>query len=194
MKTYRLERALPVAFATWLALATISLFGYPHSASQVSPKEDELEKLLNTIRDTNLQETDPNRVIKAIQRLGELRDPAAVDDLVPLLTFRRWYPWEKDPHAKIDAVEPIGPSTRYPAVGALMDIGKPSLPALIKVIENHEPHSLETENAMHVVTYLSRDKRPEYIDYLKEAANKAPTPQAAERLSKAAEMLKESKR
>lgn len=161
----------------------------PHRPSQ----EEEILRLHAIASNAKVRKNDPDRVIGALERLADLGDSGAIDDLAQFLTYRKVYPWEKDPTVKPSGGL-TGPSTRYPAVGALMNIGKPSLPTLIKVIETHEPDSQETENAMEVVTYLSRDKRPEYVDCLNEAASKASSPQAAERLRKAAVALKESKR
>ncbi len=75
-----------------------------------------------------------------------------------------------------------------------MEIGEPAFPALVKAIETHEAGSLETQKALESLTYSSRYKRAEYVARLNEEAAKASSPEAAQRLRKAAETLKESKR
>jgi PBS lyase HEAT-like repeat len=157
--------------------------------------QEELERLLATVRDTRLQETDQVRVTRAIERLGELRDPAAVDDLVQLLTFRRVWPWEKDPTVP-KSTEPVHPWTwnTFPAVKALSLIGQPALPALIRVIGTHEPDSPESQKAMEVIILMSGDKRSDYVARLKYAAAAASSPDAAQRLRQAAETLEHTKR
>jgi len=158
-------------------------------------REEELSRLTAIVRDGRLQASDPDRVVQAIERLGEMKAVEAVDDLVRLLSFRKWFPWENDPNQP-KVVEGLGITDRqrYPAILALIQIGPLSLPALIKVIETHEPGSLETRNAMEVIIQLSHYDRPPYVRKLKDAAAKASSPEAAERLRKAAEALKGSKR
>jgi HEAT repeat protein len=160
---------------------------------KVSRKE-EINKLIAVIRDARMQDTNPDRVVQAIQRLGEMKATEAVDVLAELLTFRRWLPWEKDPTQPKDEVGVTSDRQRYPATLALLLIGAPALPALIKVIEAHDPGSLETRNALEVIIPLSRYGRAAYVQKLNDAAARAASPEAAQRLMKAAETLKESKR
>jgi len=186
---------LLVALAVFLALMSVAMNGNRDIGEDKESHQEELERLLATLRDTKLQEIDPDRVTRAIERLGELRDPAAVDDLVQLLTFRRIWPWEEDPTVP-KTTEPVHPWTwnTFPAVKALSSIGKPSLPALIKVIGTHEPDSPQTQKAMEVIILISGDKRSDYVARLKYAAAAASAPEAAQRLRKAAETLENSKR
>ncbi len=179
-------------------LAALSLPAFPSKAFCASSSgsvtgDKKVEDLLMTIRDAKLRESKPNRVVEAIQQLGRIKAAAAVDDLANLLTFARTWPWER-PGGPIDEIHTVTPAGRYPAVGALMEIGRASLPALIRVIGTHEPSSLETQNAMQVVTYLFRSGRDAGVDYLKETAAMAPSPEAAQRLRMAAETLEKTKR
>ena len=192
MKIRTLPRSLPVIFLASLTVLVIFTSGQSRCGQQTQSREEEIRKLLEVARDANLRETNPDRVAGAIKRLGEMKAVETIDDLTELLTFRIYQPWEKDPH------QPIAEGTysfrRYPSVGALMEIGKPALPALVKVIETHESNSLETENVMKVLIYISRYKQSEYVDYLQVEAAKALPKEASERLLKAAEALKETKR
>jgi hypothetical protein len=71
----------------------------------------------------------------------------------------------------------IGTDRRYPATGALFQIGRPALPALIKVIETHESSSLESENAIYTVEGIFREALAEGTKYLREAAVRALSPE-----------------
>jgi hypothetical protein len=194
----RLERGFVyrmAIFATFLVLLATATHcsppppAVPHRLSN----EEEVDKLRAIARDKKLRETDPERVIEALERLAVLGDDAATKDLVNFLTFKKAYPWETDPSRPIDAGL-TGPASRYPAVGALMNIGDSCVPTLLKVIETHDPSSLESRNSMDVITYLSRDKRQKYIQELRKEATEAPSPLAAERLLTAAETLEHTKR
>src|SRR5207245_1619567 len=100
----------------------------------------------------------------------------------------------KDPTQPVNPTHVDTSAWRSPAVGALMEIGELALPALVKVIEKHKTSPLETQNALEVLIYISRYKRTEYVDKLKQAAAEAHSPEAGQRLLRAAEILKESKR
>lgn len=191
-KKFHLSRAIALALLFPLVGTTVNsnlLMGL-----QQPPEEQKLAEALAILGNAELRENDPERVVRAIQELGELRNPAAIGALVKILTFRRWAAWEKDPNKPVDLSMPRSRGMIYPAVNALKEIGPPSLPALIKVIESHEPNTLETENAMEVIIDLSRYERSAYVQKLKDATESAATPEAAARLRKAAETLKNSKR
>ena len=193
MKKWSLPRNLPDILLCSLAGLVILTSGQSLCGQQTQSREEEIRNLLEIAKDSSLRETNPNRAAGAIKRLGQMKAVETIDDLIGLLTFRIYEPWEKDPHQPI--LEMLTSGNRYPAVGALEEIGKAALPALLKAIETHESSSLETENAMEVLIYLSRGKqRSEYVDYLKEEAAKASSKEASERLLKAAEALTDSKR
>src|SRR5581483_5793866 len=129
-------RGFPVLIMTLAAIASCN--PPPPPAPHQLSREEELARLHAIVSDAKVRANDPERVIGALERLADLGDSGAIDELVHFLTFRKAYPWEKDPTVKPSS-SLTGPSTRYPAVGALMNIGERSLPALIKVIETHEP-------------------------------------------------------
>ncbi len=188
---FHLCRTIPLALSFILLTTTID-GGFLSGLQQPTEKE-KVEEALAILRDTNLLESEPVRVMKAISYLGQLRDPAAIEDLVKLLAFRIRAPWEKDPNKPVDFSMPRSRGMIYPAVNALKEIGPRSLPALIKVIEGHEPDSLETQNAMEVIIGLSRYERPTYVQKLKDAAAKASSVDIIQRLLKAAETLEQAK-
>ena len=156
---------------------------------QSSVHKEEIRELLELIRDKELRKVDPDRVIKAIQRLGKMRATEAIDDLIRLLKFRN----EKLSSTEViqDVVivmkQPVTTGGRYPASRALAHIGKPSLPALLRVIERHGIDSLESKNATFAVRSIYRGKPSAASTYLKAAGAKASTPLGAERLLKASE-------
>ena len=191
-KTFRLGPS--VAVLALLFVCAPCPAGQAQADERTMSREEELSKLTAIVRDAPLQASDPDRVVQAIERLGEINAVEAVDDLAGLLTFRKWLPWEKDPNKLKDDIHPISDRDRFPAIRALIMIGPPSLPALIRVIEAHEPDSLETRHAMEAIISLSRYERPGYVKKLKDAAARVSTPEAAQRLLKAAEALKDSKR
>lgn len=157
---------------------------------QSTGEGQESMQLLTILRDEQIREREPERVIKAIEHLGQMKSIAAIDDLVQLLTFKQSFPWK---NRNLDIVEedhPITPLSRYPAAGALFQIGKPALPALIKVIETEETGSLAGENAIYTVTQIFRDSPTKGVEYLRDAAANASSPQAARRLSGAAARVK----
>jgi hypothetical protein len=91
-------------------------------------------------------------------------------------------------------IHTITPGERYPAAGALMEIGRPCLPAVVKVVAQNASDSLESRNALEIVRVLFRYDLAGGVDYLNEAAEKASSPEAAKRLRKAAESLRETER
>ena len=175
----------------WLFILALP-FTFASAPTQEEGTYDEkVRTLLEIVGDTSLQQTAPDRVIQAIQELGRLKAKEGAQSLVKLLAFKRTWPGEHSADGTITEIHTLTPASRYPAVGALMEIGKGSLPALLKAIETHESSSLETENAMEVILYLSRDEASEMYDRLKAAAAKASTTEGSERLLKAANTLRE---
>ena len=183
-----------IALAALLLLPSKSVRGIPQDEPQEASTKQKLQNALAIVRNVELRENDPERVIRAIHQLGQLHDPAAIDDLVDLLTFRNWAPWEKDPNKAVDISMPRSRGMIYPAVNALKEIGTSSVPAMIKVIAGHDPSSLETLNAMEVLISLSHGNRKKYAEDLKEQAAKATSAEASERLRVASEALEKSKR
>lgn len=174
-----------------LALALLISVGQilAQHKQQSTSEDQESMQLLTILRDKQIQEREPERVAKVIERLGEIKSVEAIDDLVQHLTFSRNIQQEKIGDVVVGErfITLFG---RYPAAGALFQIGKPALPALIKVIGAEETGSLAGENAIHTVTQIFRDSPAEGVSYLKDAAANASTAQAARRLSDAAERVR----
>jgi hypothetical protein len=147
----------------------------------------EITRLLRIVQDERLRTEDPDKVAQAIAELGEMRATIAVDDLIKLITFRRTFPQERgNPEGVINEIHMITPAGRFPAIGSLFEIGKPSLPGLIRLIADHEPKSLESENALIAVRLIFRDEPLAGVQYLRDAATRTNSSLRKERLTIAA--------
>lgn len=148
--------------------------------SRTPDEEAELGRLLAIIRDNKLRESSPETVVRAIDRLGELKPVSAIDDLVGLLGFKDPSRESKHPYLRLR----ISPFRQpYPAVSALLEIGKPALPALVKAVETHEPGSVTSENAIYIIVWVNPEDPAAGVHYLQNAADKATSRVAAYRLS-----------
>lgn len=148
--------------------------------SRAEDEETELSRLLAIIRDNKLRESNPQMVVRAIDRLGELKPISAIDDLVGLLGFKDPSRESKHPYLRLQ----ISPFRQpYPAVSALLEIGKPVLPALVKAVETHEPGSLMSENAIYAIVWVHPEEPAAAVRYLEDAAEKATSRVATYRLA-----------
>jgi len=183
-------RNVPMKAAlTILALCIVLAMGMKGVVAQgQDPYTDqEIARLLKIIRNEKLRIEDPEKVGAAIVTLGELRATVAVDDLIKLITFRRTFPQDNEPNNEFRTITRSG---RYPAVGSLFEIGKPSLVPLVTLISDYDPESLESENALTAVILIFRDEPEAGVQYLKDAAEKASYPLQRQRLLSAAERAK----
>jgi hypothetical protein len=160
-------------------------------SQQNADADREIVRLLQIIRDERLRTEDPDKVAQAIATLGELRATAAVEDLIKLITFKRTFPQERgNPEGVINDIHVITREGRYPAIGSLFEIGKPSLPSLVRLIANHDPKSLQSENALIAVRLIFRDESQAGVQYLKDAGEKSSSSLSRQRLLIAAERAK----
>lgn len=172
----QLVQALLIALAALCGLTSQQVRG------QCDPNSDEVKPLIQILQDSELQKKDPDRVRQAISNLGYRRCAAAADALAALLTFKYRFDWE----GTGIRLQPIFTGTRYPATGALAEIGEASLPSLVKVIEENPPDSLMTRNATYTVKSIFRDHPEKAEVYLTDEAEKATTPQSQYCLRQAA--------
>lgn len=160
------------------------------STSLSRQSEDQREsQLLAIVIDKKARENEPERLIRAIERLGEMRSEAAIPFLIQLLTFKRTLSWESK-NVEVDIVDTEHPVTitgRYPAAGALFMIGKPSLPSLVGVIEEQDSDAVSSVNALYTIRQIFRDSPSEVGGFLRSAAAKASSTAKSERLIHAAE-------
>ncbi len=151
------------------------------------PSAPTVEDPRRVLRDPDLLRRDPDRVVKAMQQLGERRAVEAIPELTTLLGFRYWYDWEKERPIRYGGRHYIFIGSRYPATSALFQIGKPALPALLKVVETHHFDAIESRNARYTIRVIFRDEPPQADMFFKEAAAKASTDEAKQRLLKSIE-------
>src|SRR5262245_7384640 len=113
-------------FILFCLLTTLALTGTSMKREIITSQsgEDSVKRetqlLLLKLRDEKLRQEAPKEVIEAIKRLGELRAQGAIGDLIALLGFRQFYPWEIDNSLPISEIHPITPAGTYPAIGSLM--------------------------------------------------------------------------
>lgn len=148
-----------------------------------SPEGDSTGELLSDIRNDELREKDESRYVHSIRRLGEKRAVEAVDDLGRLLNYRRSLP--SDHGGAVTSLQ-----DPYPARSALFEIGKPSLPTLVKVIAENEVDSTMSRNATDTVGLIYREDMSEGVEFLRKAAMASQEP-ASERLLAASARLEE---
>src|SRR5207237_1137991 len=155
------------------------------NVSEKVRRRREVECLLSKLRDEQLRQSDPEEVFKAMRRLGELRAVVVVGDLVRLLTLKRIFDWETPENAGHTGIEEtiITVANRYPAVDALISIGKPALPALVEVIGSRESGSLESENAIFGVFMILQAQPAKGAEFRRRAARQAPSRAAARRMA-----------
>lgn len=156
--------------------------------------DQETMQLLMILRDEQLREREPARVVEAIKRLGEMRSTSAIPDLIRLLTFKRTFEWESQSKEVVTEIQPLHIGNRYPATGALFQIGKPAIAALVELINAEEVGSVASENAIWVLTQIFREKLSDGVRYLKDAAANASSFDSKQRLSHAADRLQEEAR
>ncbi|HWN98725.1 MAG TPA: hypothetical protein VNS63_05585 [Blastocatellia bacterium] len=185
--------AIAILFATVVATGKAMPDGRTQSGDESSrqSRNEEVRQLLMIVRDDSLRLSDPDRVVQAINRFGQLKSTEAISDLIRLLTFKRVFESERLGLEGVEEIHLITPSVRYPATGALVEIGQPSLPNLIGVIEAHDSSSLETENARYAVMAIFRDNPALAVQHLRKAQAEASSPQAADRLSNAVDKVAE---
>lgn len=175
-----------VTFLVVLAVAGLAV----GVESQTGGQDRRVSELLTLLRDEQLRTSEPKRVIEAIDRLGEMKAIEAIDDLIELLTFEKIFEWEKniprDFHVDLIGIDLLD---RYPATVALFRIGKPALPALLKVIERSEVGTLENNLAIRTVMMTFGDDPKNGVTFFREAAERTLSPDKARRLLEAAARL-----
>jgi HEAT repeat protein len=158
---------------------TAKLAGYGQ-VTQGESRDEEIAQLIAIIRNSQLRIEDPEKVVEAINKLGEMKAASAVDDLAQLLTFRLVSRGERLTGITTEA------DARFPAVSALYLIGKPALPALVKVIENFDEQDLMSRNARHTIVSIFSGKLSEGVEYVNQAASRSSSALGSQRLEKLA--------
>jgi hypothetical protein len=199
-----MNKFLIISSRIWLSIILLTLFASmikvrearAQISTELSPRDKTISNLLTIIRDEQLQQRDPDLVLKIILQLEAMKAVQAVDDLVRLLTFKHSYYCDYCKGESTDTFNEeehsIWLPQHYPAIGALFKIGKPALPALIKVIESNEVDSLPSKNAVYTVESIFSQNYLEGAEYLREMATKASFTYEAHRLLEAAQQLQDT--
>jgi hypothetical protein len=135
-----------------------------------------------------LGETKPDRtsaqcVAFAINRLGDQREEPAIPVLTQLLDFR--FPLNARQKQRFFVLELEGTSI-YPAVNALVRIGKNSLPSVLEVIKAGSGSRVTRENAVSVWMQIYKNQSPVGVMLLKQEADRTKDPAARQRVGWAA--------
>jgi hypothetical protein len=129
------------------------------------PPAQELASFLEQ-KDVLINQTDC--AIAALEILGHEHAASYIPQLVNLLTFRRKFYWEGTRFT----MRPVSELDHYPAAGALFEIGKPALPALLAVASEEKPDSLKFTNAVSTIMLIHRDQSSQGVHFLRQAALK----------------------
>lgn len=87
---------------------------------------------------------------------------------------------------------PRGPDAIYPAVAALVSIGKRALPQTTRLIEENDQGSIASGHAVYILLLYFKEDPTAAINFLNEATSKASTVEAKNRLRKAATYFERS--
>jgi hypothetical protein len=136
-------------------------------------------EIVSFLHDVILDENSPQypaAAVSAIRLLGELRAKESVD----LLASRIAFPAPSGGKRVILRLPDLAQD--YPAVGALIEIGAPSVPAVLNVLSENSD-ALSLQNASWVLLQVLGDKCARLA--LDEALNKEQNPKRKDRIRKA---------
>ena len=137
-------------------------------------QDDEASELVRILNDKKIRKLNPDRLLEAISKLGTMKYVQATEPLTKLLDFEVTSGSKTETGvARTVAWGPIYPSQRYPAIGALISIGAPTLNELVKVIEREDSGSIRSDNAIYTIRQISRDNPLVGVECLTQAKNHA---------------------
>jgi hypothetical protein len=150
-------------------------------------EKDEVQRLLQILMISENKVKSPKLVTETILKLGTMRDERAIPELVKYLDYEPKFEKAQSQDLITDTAEithwnDLPTSGRYPAVGSLFQIGKPALPALIKILEERESMSIESKNALRTIQLIFREELPQGIEYLETARDNSTTELGKRRL------------
>jgi hypothetical protein len=85
---------ISIAAVTLVCIAVCVGQAGSHDKPQSIGEVLESAQVITILRNEQLRESEPDRVTKAIEKLGDMRSIVAIADLVKVLTFKRTFPWE----------------------------------------------------------------------------------------------------
>ena len=155
--------------------------GYDPSEEHRALIAKKIDYALAVISDDQQLQKDPDCVAHALAFLGTFHVEKAMPRMLALLTFEHKVP------------NPISAMTRnriYPAISGLAGIGKPAVPALLKVIAESQT-GLERENATWALTAVYVGHPKELLDLLQKSADAEADPVKSSQLRDATAKVRE---
>lgn len=136
-----------------LALCAAFLFSGFHGFSQtcIETQIDSAQAAVEVLKTLKPNETDAaprHCILVSIRVISQLKDEAAVPELIRYLTFHRDAQPEE---AKGILIQTRIEGDEYPAILALARIGEPSRSRLLRVIESNQASDIERQNAAHAL-------------------------------------------
>lgn len=183
-----------------VAIVFLSAVGF--AQDRATPREKHLVKRLLS---KNLSDGAPERVqlllaLKELAEKGQIVDDRTLIVLADNITVLDEaatgdVKFDSMPGLVVKGVgHPRGPDEIYPAVAALVRVGKRALPQTIRLIEQNDERSIASNNGIFMLYSYFREDPVAVIDFLNEAASKASTVEAKNRLRKAATYFKPAPR
>jgi hypothetical protein len=157
--------------------------------------KDKEKSLTRILQDKNLRETSPEKITEIIQQIGKLKNAGVITAsdsipiLVDLLDFKKM-PEKSNNLDEIPKPRLVLVEEMYPAIETLSIIGKPSLPFLVKVIEENDLESTKSNNAFLVINYIFRADLSAGIEFLEKSKANSQTFKGKDRLSNSIEKLR----
>lgn len=100
----------------------------------LTKRKELIEGLINILRDEKIKSENRSCALTAATILGELRATEAVEILAENMSLRKKSPIVSGPTLWLE--------TAYPCMGALIKIGKPSIPAMVKLISENDDEDI----------------------------------------------------
>lgn len=175
-----------------ISLILVYFLGQFAFAQTLSVKERKAEmnkdsEILLKLSDDNLKLYHQDEFVKVIEKVGNLKIEQAVPRLIDLIDYRVADEWENSPFGfRLNSK-----STEYPAVGALIQIGNPSVSELVELIENEEIDSTKSQNALYAIQQIYLSDLYKCTLLLEEASTKSKNPNGSKRLQIAADKTRE---
>lgn len=149
---------------------------YGHSAENVALHTKKIEYALSLINDKELSPTNQDCVVKAIQFLGTFQVHEAIPRLIELLGYR---------YNPIKSIKVMTSGQVYPAIGALIRIGEPAVPLLVRSISIQDENPDLRKNALDTLLSIYREDPQHAIAVLQKAADEESDPIRMQRLQEA---------
>ena len=138
-------------------------------------KSDDLISFLKT----RAQQMDAECVSRAITTLGDLRAASGADALASFLDFER-------PQSERERAGVADPHDKFPAVPALVSIGLPAVPTLMRKLQGGEMTKVARQNAIRSIVLIHSEDPSRAIETLKRAATETRTQEESLRMESSA--------